>query len=188
MSDMWSGEKIRLRGVEPEDWEDFRDLARNTVDVRNADLVEPPRSDEGFRVWTAERAGREPGGEVFRLVIEVLADGAFAGSVTVGETDLRAGRFKVGIEISRDQRRKGYAAEAVELLLTYMFAEQRYHKCEVEIHAFNDGSLALFRKLGFVEEGRLREHEFFAGTHHDLVLLGITATEYWAKHQPPQVS
>ncbi|MGW3497110.1 GNAT family N-acetyltransferase [Streptomyces sp. NPDC001020] len=185
MSDMWIGEKVRLRGVEPKDWEGFRDLTRNTVDVRNADLVEPPRSDESFRSWTAERAGRPPGGEAFRLVIEALADRAFAGSVTVGETDSRAGRFRTGIEIARDHRRQGFAAEATELVLTYMFAEQRYNKCEVEVYAFNDASLALYHKLGFVEEGRLRQHEFFAGSYHDVVLLGITAAEYWAGHRQP---
>ncbi|KUJ70664.1 acetyltransferase [Streptomyces albus subsp. albus] len=187
MSDMWTGERVRLRGVEPDDWEGFRSLAQNTVDVRNADLVEPPRSDESFRSWTAERAERPPGGSAFRLVIEVLADRAFAGSVTVGETDSRAGRFKTGIAITRDHRRKGYAAEATELVLAYMFAEQRYNKCEVEVYAFNDASLALYHKLGFVEEGRLRQHEFFAGGYHDVVLLGITAAEYWATHPHPSV-
>lgn len=185
---MWTGEKVRLRGVEPEDWEGFRDLAAGSaVDVRNADLVEPPRSDEGFRAWTAERAGRPPGSEAFRLVIEVLADRAFAGSVTVGEADRRAGRFKTGIEIARDHRRRGYAAEATGLVLAYMFAEQRYNKCEVEVYAFNDASLALFRGLGFVEEGRLRQHEFFGGEYHDVVLLGLTAEEHWAGHRRPSV-
>ncbi|MGM0344670.1 GNAT family N-acetyltransferase [Streptomyces sp. Adlamb9] len=187
MSDIWTGEKVRLRGVEPGDWEGFRDLARNTVDVRNSDLLEPPRSDEGFRAWTAERAGRPPGGDAFRLVIETLADRAFAGTVTVGETDNRAGRFKTGIAVTRDHRRKGYAAEATELLLTYVFAEQRHHKCEVEIHAFNDASLALYRKLGFTEEGRLRQHEFLAGDFHDVVLLGITAPEHWSAHPRPSL-
>ncbi|MER5500279.1 GNAT family protein [Streptomyces sp. NPDC002561] len=187
MSDMWTGEKVRLRGVEPEDWEGFRDLARHTVDVRDADLIDPPRSEESFRAWTAERAGRPPGGEAFRLVVEGPADRAFAGSVTVGEFDSRAGRFRTGIEITRGNRRKGYAAEATELLLTHMFAEQRCNKCEVEIHACNEASLALYRALGFVEEGRLRQHEFFAGDYHDVVLMGITASEYWTTHRPPSV-
>ncbi|WP_405389451.1 GNAT family N-acetyltransferase [Streptomyces sp. NBC_01102] len=187
MSDMWTGGKVRLRGVEPEDWTGFRDLARNTSDVRDADHVEPPRSAESFRSWTAERAGRPPGGEAFRLVVETLADHAFAGAVTVGETDSRAGRFRTGVEIAREHRRRGYAAEAAELVLTYMFAEQRHNKCEVEVYAFNDASLALYRRLGFVEEGRLRQHEFFAGGYHDVVLLGITAAEYWATHERPSV-
>ncbi|MFB6595214.1 GNAT family N-acetyltransferase [Streptomyces diastaticus] len=178
MGDTWTGEKVRLRGVEPEDWRGFRDLARDLDGVRAADLVRPPRSDEGFRAWTAERAGRPPGGETFRLVVEVVADGSFAGAVTVGETDRRAGRFRIGVEIGRGHRRRGYAAEAVSLLLAYQFGEERLHKCEVEVYAFNEASLALFRGVGFVEEGRLRDHEFLAGAHHDVVLLGITAPEY----------
>ncbi|HEY2509199.1 MAG TPA: GNAT family protein [Streptosporangiaceae bacterium] len=184
---MWTGTKVRLRGVEPDDWEGFRDLAVDTNDARNADRVEPPRSAESFRSWTAERAGRAPGGDAFRLVIETVADRALAGAVTVGETDTRAGRFRTGIEIGRDHRRRGYAAEASELLLSYMFAEERYNKCEVEVYAFNDASLALYRRLGFVEEGRLRQHEFFAGAYHDAVLLGITAAEYWATRSLPSV-
>ncbi|WP_327328877.1 MULTISPECIES: GNAT family protein [unclassified Streptomyces] len=187
MNDMWTGGKVRLRGVEPEDWKGFRDLARNTADARAADQVEPPRSDESFRSWTAERARRPPGGEAFRLVVEVLADPVFAGTVTVGETDNRAGRFRTGIEISRDHRGKGYATEATELILTYMFGEQRLNKCEVEVYAFNEASLALHRKLGFVDEGRLRQHQYFAGGYHDMVLLGITADEFWATHGRPSV-
>src|ERR1043165_3117901 len=153
MPHMWSGAKIRLRAVEPDDWEGFRELSLDTVDLRNADAVEPPRSAENLRAWTAERAGREPGGQAFRLVIESLVDRKFAGSITVGETDTRAGRFKTGIEIHPDHRRKGFGVEATELVLTYMFAEQRFNKCEVEVYAFNEASLALYRRLGFVEEG-----------------------------------
>ncbi|MCX5233400.1 GNAT family N-acetyltransferase [Streptomyces sp. NBC_00233] len=137
--------------------------------------------------WTAERAGRPPGGEAYRLVVEVLADHAFAGCVTARETDSRAGRFKTGIEIIRGHRRKGYAAEATELVLTCMFAEQRCNKCEAEVYAFNEASLALYRRLGFVEERRLRQHEFFAGNCHDVVQLGITTAEHWATHQRQSV-
>ncbi len=84
----------------------------------------------------------------------------------------------MGVEIGRAHRRRGYAREAVSLLLGYMFREERFHKCEVEVYAFNEASLALFRCLGFAEEGRLREHEFVGGVHHDVVVLGITGPEH----------
>ncbi|MFI8006917.1 GNAT family N-acetyltransferase [Streptomyces sp. NPDC086010] len=187
MNDMWTGERIRLRGVEPDDWRGFRDLSQNAVDVRNADMIEPPRSEESFRAWTAERAGRSPQAGSYCLVIETLGERAFAGAVTVGETDSRAGRFRTGMEISRDHRRKGYAREATGLVLTYMFAEQRHNKCEVEVYAFNEASLGLYRGLGFVEEGRLRQHEYFGGEYHDVVLLGTTAAEHWSRHRRPSV-
>ncbi|MFF3787668.1 GNAT family N-acetyltransferase [Streptomyces sp. NPDC001933] len=84
--------------------------------------------------------------------------------------------------IGVDHRRKGYATEAVVVLLRFMFAERRYHKCLAAILAHNEASLALFRRLGFTEEGRLREHVFFAGRHHDLVRMGMLAGEFDRRH------
>jgi RimJ/RimL family protein N-acetyltransferase len=60
--------------------------------------------------------------------------------------------------------------------------ERRYHKCEAMIYAYNDASLGLHRRLGFVEEGRLRDHEFFAGHYHDVVGMGMTAEEFAERH------
>lgn len=74
---------------------------------------------------------------------------------------------------------------AVPLLLNHMFGERRLHKCEANVWAFNAPSLALHRKLGFTEEGRLRDHEFLAGRHHDVVLFGMTAPEFAARHPFP---
>jgi RimJ/RimL family protein N-acetyltransferase len=53
------------------------------------------------------------------------------------------------------------------------------------VWSFNEPSLAFHRKLGFTEEGRLRDHEFFAGRHHDVVLFGMTAPEFAARHPFP---
>lgn len=73
------------------------------------------------------------------------------------------------------------------ILLRFMFGERRYHKCEVGIYAFNEASIALHHKLGFADEGRLRDHEYLAGRHHDLVLLGLTAEEFAVRHPLPAV-
>ncbi|MGW8375649.1 GNAT family protein [Streptomyces sp. ODS28] len=90
--------------------------------------------------------------------------------------------FEYGVTIDAEQRRKGYAGGAVALLLRFMFAERRYHKCEARIFAHNEASLELHRRLGFTEEGRLRDHVFLAGRHHDLVMMGILAEEFAHLH------
>jgi RimJ/RimL family protein N-acetyltransferase len=38
----------------------------------------------------------------------------------------------------------------------------------------------LHRKLGFIQEGRLREEYFYNGKHHDEILFGMTVGEYKA--------
>jgi RimJ/RimL family protein N-acetyltransferase len=63
-----------------------------------------------------------------------------------------------------------------------MFGERRFHKCGVSVYAFNEASIALHTKLGFQIEGRLREHEYFGGRHHDVVMMGMTIHEFTERH------
>ncbi|GAA2784585.1 GNAT family N-acetyltransferase [Streptomyces rameus] len=180
MTSFWTGKRVRLRGIEPEDWTAFVGFAVD--EERSGDLLHPPRSAEGFRAWAKEQAVAKSDGECFTLAIEAVDTGQIVGAVGSHYADPRAGRFEYGITVGAGQRRKGYAAEAVVMLLRFMFAERRYHKCEARIFAHNEASLALHRRLGFAEEGRLRDHMFFANRHHDLVVMGILADEFAELH------
>lgn len=147
-------------------------------DGRRGGRLDLPRSAESYRVWAKEQALAECDHDRFRLAVEATATGELVGTVGSHRTGPCSGWFELDVTISVDHRRKGYATEAVALLLHFMFAERRYHKCLAAILADNEASLALFRRLGFTEEGRLRKHVFFAGRHHDLVMMGMLANEF----------
>ncbi|MFI1092235.1 GNAT family N-acetyltransferase [Streptomyces sp. NPDC020917] len=181
MTSFWVGSRVRLRGVEPADW---TALQRFAVDEEGlGDLLHPPRSAEHFRSRAKEAAGATPAGDRFVMVVESVETSEAVGVVASHEADPNMGWFEYGVTLGADHRRKGYATEAVVMLLRFMFAERRYHKCEARILAHNEASLALHRKLGFVDEGRLRERAFFGGRHHDLVVMGILAHEFASLHQ-----
>lgn len=180
MTSFWTSKRIRLRGIEPGDGAAFMRLTED--EERSGDVLHPPRSAESYRVWANELAAAKSDGDCFRLAVEAVDTGEVVGAVGSHYADPNAGRFEYGITIGADHRREGYAAEAVVLLLRYMFAERRYHKCEAKVFAYNEGSLRLQRRLGFVEEGRLRDHVFLAGRHHDLVILGMLADEFTQRH------
>ncbi|MCP2259189.1 Protein N-acetyltransferase, RimJ/RimL family [Streptoalloteichus tenebrarius] len=182
MTSIWTGSKVRLRGIEPEDWPAFQRFDDHTADMRTVDRVYPPRSAAGYRQWAAEEATRAPDGDEFRLAVESLSERVVVGALSTTGADRRAGRFGHGIGIGREHQRRGYATDAVVVLLTSMFGELRYHRCEVSALAFNEASIAPHRKIGFRVEGRLRDHEYCAGRHHDVVLLGITADEFAERH------
>lgn len=185
MSSFWTGSLVRLRGIEPADWEAFEAFDRNSGDMRRADRIQQPISAARQREWAEQAALKKPDGDKFQLAIESLADGVLVGSLSTALIDHRAGRFSYGIAIGSDHKGRGYGSDAVPLLLNFMFGERRFHKCEASVWAFNEPSLAFHRKLGFTEEGRLRDHEFFAGRHHDAVLFGMTAPEFAARHPFP---
>ncbi|MBB5122309.1 acetyltransferase [Streptomyces eurocidicus] len=180
MTSFWTGKRVRLRGIEPEDWPAFMRFAED--EERLGDLLHPPRSAEGFRTWAKERAVAKPDGDCFQLAVEAVGTGEIVGAVGSHHADPRAGWFEYGVTMGADHRRKGYAAEAVVMLLRFMFAERRYHRCGARIFAHNEASLALQLRLGFVEEGRLRDHVFFAGQYHDLVMMGMLADEFAHLH------
>ncbi|MFF5585587.1 GNAT family N-acetyltransferase [Streptomyces hygroscopicus] len=182
MTSFWTGKRLRLRGIEPDDWTAFMHLAED--EERLGDLLNPPRSAESFRAWAKEQGTATSDGDCFQLAVEALDTRELVGAVGAHHADPRAGWFEYGITISAGQRRKGYAAEAAALLLRFMFAERRYHKCEARIFAHNEASLALHRQLGFVEEGRLRERVFMDGQHRDLVIMGMLADEFAQLHSP----
>jgi RimJ/RimL family protein N-acetyltransferase len=180
MTSFWTGERVRLRGIEPDDWTAFMRFAEDEQLL--GDLLNPPRSADGFRAWAKEQALAKPDGDCFQLAVEAVGSGKIVGAVGSHRADPRAGWFEYGVTIGAEHRRQGYAAEAVALLLRFMFAEMRYHKCEARVFAHNEASLAFQRRLGFVEEGRLRDRVFLGGRHHDLVVMGMLSDEFARAH------
>lgn len=145
MTSVWCGKLVRLRGIEPEDWQAFQRFDEHSAHMRDVDRIHPPRSAAGYRAWAAERSVAESGArpDEVQLAIESLAGGLPVGSLSTMDTDPHAGRFSYGIGIGAEHQRLGYASEAITILLRYFFDERRYHKCEIGVHAGNTASLAL---------------------------------------------
>jgi RimJ/RimL family protein N-acetyltransferase len=182
MTSIWTGERVRLRGIEPDDWAEFHRFDDDTEVQRNADMVHLPRSDAASLQWAEEQSLHKAEKDQFQLAIEALENDTLVGALSTNGTDQRAGRFSYGIAIGRNFHRRGYASDAVVILLRFMFGERRYNKAEAGIYGYNEASIALHEHLGFQHEGRLREHEFLDGAYQDLVLMGITATEFTDRH------
>jgi RimJ/RimL family protein N-acetyltransferase len=187
MASIWVGERVRLRGVEPEEWSLAMEFDQDTRVMRNADRLHPPRSKAGYRQWAAN-AGTPDDDDMFGAGIESLAEGRLVGMLSTNGVDKNSGVFSYGITIGAEFHRRGYAGEAIVLLLRYMFGERRFQKCDVHIYAYNTASLRLHEKLGFIEEGRRRRSQFFAGEYHDVVLMGMTVEEYAKDHSLGSVS
>src|SRR4051795_3757638 len=127
MASSWTGKRVRLRAIEPDDWMAFARFAYD--DGRRGGRLDLPRSAESYRAWVKEQAVAECDDDRFRLAVETTATGELVGAVGSHRTGRCSGWFELDVTIGADHRRKGYATEAVVLLLRFMFAERRYHKC-----------------------------------------------------------
>jgi RimJ/RimL family protein N-acetyltransferase len=178
-TNIWQGDRVRLRAMEPTDWAIFHENDEDTEVARMCYEIPFPRSTVGSMKWAESVATTPPQDDCYRLAIE-NRDGELVGNLNTFECNRRCGTFKYGIAILRPHWRKGYASEAIRLLLRYYFGELRYQKVTVHVYDFNDTSLQLHQKLGFQVEGRLRRMIYTAGQYHDEVVLGLTAEEFAA--------
>lgn len=76
-----------------------------------------------------------------------------------------------------DVRKAGVGEAALRKLCAYAFDQLGLHRLTAEIFGDNHASLTLFQKAGFIAEGLLREHRFWAGKWHDSVVFGLLAEE-----------
>ncbi|WP_235680214.1 GNAT family N-acetyltransferase [Paenibacillus albicereus] len=179
---IWQGSNVRLRPIEPEDWELFHDNDLDSEGARAADAVYFPRSEEGTRRWAEKKAEEEPQGDNISLAIETR-EGELVGSMDAHHCEPRDGSFRYGIALFRPHWRRGYASEAVRLLLRYYFHELRYEKATAHVYAFNEPSMRFQEALGFRLEARLREQIFTNGRRHDELIYGMLRREFDARFE-----
>jgi len=78
----------------------------------------------------------------------------------------------------KDYWSKGYGTEVSRLIINYGFQQLNLHRISSSAFAFNERSIKLHKKVGFREEGRLRQAMFKNGQYHDQVEFGILREEW----------
>lgn len=76
---------------------------------------------------------------------------------------------------------KGFGKEASVLLFDWAFKTLKLNKIWSNVASYNTGSLALLKKLGFQQEGYLREEEIVEDKKIDVVRFGLLASEFQNK-------
>jgi RimJ/RimL family protein N-acetyltransferase len=92
-----------------------------------------------------------------------------------------AGWVHLGIG-DRQDRRKGYGTQALNLLLEFAFNELNLNRLGAEIAAYNPGARRLYEKAGFIEEVRRRQALSRDGRRWDLSLYGLLHQEWSARN------
>jgi RimJ/RimL family protein N-acetyltransferase len=174
---MLVGKLVTLRALTEADIPRLTEF-RNDVEVELIGGGDPPRprTVELVREFFAERAKDT---ESQNFAIE--ADGTFIGDCGVFHPDRRGGTAEVGIGIGdRDYWGRGYGRDALRLLVDYAFRLQNFRRLWLSVQAGNERAIRCYRAVGFVEEGRLREHVWSAGRYCDIVLMGLFRSDFYA--------
>lgn len=103
--------------------------------------------------------------------VVAVADGQIIGMLHVEAT--RHGFGEMGMLVDRGWRGRGVGSELVQSAIS-LAREQGLHKLSLEVFAHNTAAIALYRKYGFLEEGRrTRQYRRASGELWDSVIMGL---------------
>jgi len=153
-----------------------------TVRAANRDWLKPweatipkgvPQDAVTFAAFVRQERRAWRRGDSFAAV--VLVDGVLVGRVAIGGIRWGAERGgNIGYWIAESHSGQGITPRAVALLAEYGFA-QGLHRLEIAVRPENVKSLAVVRKLGFVEEGLRRSYLYIDGEWRDHLIFARTA-------------
>jgi RimJ/RimL family protein N-acetyltransferase len=73
---------------------------------------------------------------------------------------------------------RGFGRTSARFAIDHGFDELGLHRIYLDVLATNERAIRLYRSLGFVEEGRLREAQIREGNYVDVLVMGLLSTEY----------
>jgi len=181
-----AGERVTLRTVERED---VPFLQRAFTEpriryplgnaVRNREEIADRFEDHDGTRFLVCLDGDDPGPDPDAVAADRDPDAGETrpiGSVGVEDADWK--RPELGYWLVPEVHGEGYGAEAVALVVDYVFRVHATPAVAAGAYADNDASRGLLESLGFREEGRSRAHRFVDGEHRDLVRYGLLREEW----------
>jgi [ribosomal protein S5]-alanine N-acetyltransferase len=137
-----------------------------------------PATEETLRERFA-RAGSDLAelGKHEQFLWVVLLDGEPAGTLSLMNVNLMMRTAEIGYDVRPALRGRGIAQRAVRELVRRVFAETDLRKLVALVHEGNQASRHVLEKLGFRQEGLLREHFLIEGKPVNQVMYGLLRGE-----------
>lgn len=107
------------------------------------------------------------------------SDGRYLGQVGLHQIHQRSRVGRLAVVIARRaEMGRGHGSAAISRALDHAFGELALHKVWLMVFCSNTRSRGIYQRLGFIEEGLLREEYYHDGTWHDMVRMSVLAREW----------
>jgi ribosomal-protein-alanine N-acetyltransferase len=173
-------ERLCIRPIRPSDAEAVFSF-KSDDQVTECYGQEPHRTIDETNVWLENRMKDYAKRESVFWVITLKNDDIAIGECCLWNFDPSFQCAEVGYELRSGYWNRGLMTEALTEVLAYGFQEMGLHRIEACPLATNSHSQDLLLKLGFKNEGRLRERHPFRGCYLDQMYLGLLAGD-WKDH------
>jgi RimJ/RimL family protein N-acetyltransferase len=87
-------------------------------------------------------------------------------------------QYEIGYTVIPSERSKGYASEAIQIIVDYLFLSKDINRVQAFVDQRNVPSVRVIEKAGFKREATLRKAFFMYGEWRDMWLYGILREEW----------
>ena len=167
--------------LRPFQMSDIDDLHVFCSDLSNVEYMDwGPNTREQTEKFLAETTapleGKNP--TVFNFAVTLKSSGTVIGSSSVWiRSDIHK-QGGLGYILNKQFWRKGYGTELAAALVKFGFETLKFHRISATCFPHNLGSKHLLEKVGFKQEGYLREELYVRGQWRDSLLFSILENDY----------
>jgi RimJ/RimL family protein N-acetyltransferase len=117
-------------------------------------------------------------GTWFQLAIVIAASGKLIGDCGLHFRQNDSRQVELGITLDLAHQRRGFATEAIGIVLKYLFGPLGKHRVFAVTDAENLAAASLFRNLGFRQEAHCVEYVWFKGAWSSEYLFALLHREW----------
>ncbi|WP_010663172.1 GNAT family N-acetyltransferase [Marinilabilia salmonicolor] len=114
----------------------------------------------------------------FQFVLVEKSINQIIGDIGVHFLDKENRQVEIGCTLNKDFHNKGYATEAVERVLDFLFFDLKKHRVIASIDPENNSSIRLVERLGFRKEAHFIESLYLNGKWVDDLVYAILDREW----------
>ncbi|PWG06263.1 GNAT family N-acetyltransferase [Polaribacter aquimarinus] len=166
------GKKIKLRALEPEDL-DFLYKIENNESFWEVSHTKTPFSKYILKQYLANAHLDIFEAKQLRLLIEEKSTKKQLGMIDLFDFNSQHQRAGIGILIHPNYQNKGYASEALSILVNYCFSILNLHQLYANITCDNSKSISLFTKHYFKKVGTKVDWILSEGNFKDEILFQL---------------
>lgn len=169
-------ERLILRQFTPEDYQDLFEYLSDEETIK----YEPygPITFEQSKEWAVARSDSDA-----FLAVCLRENGKLIGNLFMQKQEQQT--YELGYVFNRIYWHKGYATEAVNAAIKYVFRTEKAHRIHAQCNPVNTASWKLLERIGFGREGFLKSNIYFNTDEdgkpiwQDTCIYAMTADDYF---------
>ena len=173
------GFRVYLKTLGIDDADDFAALVNDPDILMRLSNDKPIPYQRENALGSIERATMHlMDGTGYAFTIRLEENGKMIGRIDYRELSKIDRHANIGYWLGKEYWGRGYAKEAIRLMLWFGFKKVKLHRVHAYVYDTNEPSLKVLGSLGFVKEGTLRDNSFNNRRFLNDVLFGILENEH----------